>query len=87
MRCHLKEKINFHLREIEERGLRYKFETMARVNQPKFVVKQHENVVIMSVSDLRGVFLVWISGCFLSSVVFVVEILSENYYRRKNTTK
>ena len=73
LRCHLKEKINYHLREIEERGFRQKFQDLTTMSRAKRVFKEHENVVILTVADLRGVFLVWISGCCFSMVLFVVE--------------
>ncbi|KAH0822419.1 hypothetical protein GEV33_000372 [Tenebrio molitor] len=77
-RCHLKEKIDFHVRDIEEKGLRHKFELISSMFLAKRVLEEKERVTILLVDDLQGVFLLWISGCILSTVVFCGELAWKN---------
>jgi hypothetical protein len=77
-RCHLKEKVDFHVRDIEEKGLRHKFELISSMFLAKRVLEEKERVTILLVDDLQGVFLLWISGCILSTVVFCGELAWKN---------
>lgn len=74
-RFHLKKRIDFLLREIEEKGLRYKFLYDSSLTLQKEMVNEEENVIVLDVYSLHGVFILWIMGCSLSSVVFLGELI------------
>ena len=79
-RFHLEKKINRVVREIEEAGLRYKFELISSMFVSKQILKENENVVILDLDSLRGVLLLWVFGCVISVVVFVGELLIKRKY-------
>jgi hypothetical protein len=80
-RSHLKQRIDFHIRDIEEKGLRLKFEAISSLFLDKGVLEEKERVTVLKVDDLQGVFLLWMFGCALSSVAFLGELV------KKATTK
>ena len=74
-RWHLREKINRHILEIDEKGLRYKFELMSSMAISKKILKGKDKVAILDVDSVQGVFLLWVFGCVAGVTIFVVELL------------
>jgi hypothetical protein len=73
-RFHLKTKIDAHIREIQEKGLGNKFNTISSLYLNQRVVKEKDAVRIVDLDDLSGVFVLLMVGCALSVVVFLVEV-------------
>ncbi|EFA05445.1 hypothetical protein TcasGA2_TC015625 [Tribolium castaneum] len=72
-RSHLKEKINYHIREIQERGLVQKFEQITCMFTEKKELVKGELIKTLNLDDFVGVFVLLLVGCFLSTIVFVIE--------------
>jgi hypothetical protein len=74
-RSHLKERIDRHIRYIEEKGLRHRFEVISIMSLPKGIFKEPDRVVNVDLDNLQGIFLLWVFGCLMSALVFVGELV------------
>lgn len=80
-RSHLKKKIDFHLREIEERGLRQKFETISNLYSAKKVFIKQESIKILNLKDFIGAFIILVSGSAISTLFFLLEMTKNSVLR------
>jgi hypothetical protein len=74
-RSHLKKRIDRHIRDIEEKGLRHRFEVISIMSLPKGIFEEPDRVVSVDLDNLQGIFLLWVFGCLMSALVFVGELV------------